>query len=276
MGLGPQLITDLAQLRRCGQVPSGGSVVEIGAQQLSNPFLRATDDLDELYRLFGRSPPRLTSEGINLENLGPSGFSAGLELQSETAPSSRAFWESLGFRYAAIDYGGHRDAIALDLNRDQVPSHLASCFDLVVNTGTTEHVSNQDNAFRIIHDLTAPGGLMIHDVPAGGMLTHGLFGYNMQFFFVLCRDNAYDVLDLGLVFCGSALIHADIVSSNAQFARFSSHHDPRFSRAMNSDMEVPVFMIRAILRKSRMQPYMTPLDLPEDHVVNVRSKKINK
>ena len=269
MGLGPQLITDLAQLKRGGNIRTGGSIVEIGAQALSNPFLRANDDLNELYELFGKIPPPLLSRLANLEIPGQRRFSAGVELQSDAAPSSRIFWESLGFSYAAVEYGGHRNSIALDLNQGHVPHDLASLFDLVVNAGTTEHVANQDNAFRIIHDLTAPGGLMIHDVPAGGMLTHGMFGYNMQFFFFLCRDNAYEVLDLGLVYGGTAVLHADIVSSNAQFARFASHHDPRFGVPMNAGMEVPIFMIRAILRKSRMQPYITPLDLPEDHVARV-------
>jgi hypothetical protein len=66
---------------------------------------------------------------------------------------------------------------------------------------------------------------MIHDVPASGMMTHGMFGYNLQFFFVLCRDNRYEVLDLGLVHGGSSVIHGDIVGSNAQYARLPSHSD---------------------------------------------------
>jgi hypothetical protein len=62
----------------------------------------------------------------------------------------------------------HRGVTALDLNRDQVPYKLKAAFDLVVNAGTTEHVVTQDNAFRVIHDLTKAGGVMLHELPGGG------------------------------------------------------------------------------------------------------------
>ena len=40
---------------------------------------------------------------------------------------------------------------------------------MVTNFGTTEHIANQLQSFKIIHDLAAPGALMLHVVPAGGM-----------------------------------------------------------------------------------------------------------
>ena len=198
---------------------------------------------------------------------------AGVEQLPDASPSSRTFWESLGYEYTAFEFEGHRNVERLDLNRDLVPRRLRSSFDLLVNAGTTEHVANQDNAFRVIHDLTKPGGLMIHDVPAGGMMTHGLFGYNMQFFWVLCRENDYEVLDLGLVHCGSAPIHVDVVTTNTQTARLAAHSDPRYSLPINSELAVPIFMIRAALRKANDRPYCTPLDLPEEFVRPHRDKQ---
>jgi hypothetical protein len=260
MGLGPFLISNLIELRRAGQIPPGGRVVEIGAQQLSNAFLRERRELDELYRLFGKPPVEL-GEPQHQRSV------AGVEPLSDAAPSSRIFWESLGFDYAAVEYAGHRDAVALDLNSDSVPPPLRSSFDLVVNYGTTEHVANQDNAFRVIHDLARLGGLMFHNVPAGGMMTHGLFGYNIQFFWLLCRDNGYEVLDLGVNHCGSAAIHSDILGGNAQFARLAAHADPRFGRPMDADLHAPIFMIRAVLRKVAEQPFCTPLDVPKPPLI---------
>ena len=108
----------------------------------------------------------------------------------------------MGFSYNAVEYGGHRGVTSLDLNRDHVPYRLRSSFDLVVNAGTTEHVVNQDNAFRVMHDLTKVGGVMMHEVPAGGMLTHGVVSYNPQFFWLLCRDNNYEVIDLTVSHAG--------------------------------------------------------------------------
>jgi hypothetical protein len=121
-----------------------------------------------------------------------------------------------------------------------------------VNTGTTEHVANQDNAFRVIHDLAKVGGLMIHEVPGSGMLTHGLFGYNLQFFWLLCRENAYEVIFLKIYSHPPVAIADNIFANNIQFS--DAQHV--------SITEAPVFSIRAALRKKNDRPFVTPLDIP--------------
>ena len=94
-------------------------------------------------------------------------------------------------QYATIDLDTrHRRSIPLDLNTDQVPQPLRRQFDLVINTGTTEHVANQAQAFRIIHDLTRKGGVMFHEVPAGSW-NHGLVNYTPKFFLLLHKQNDY-------------------------------------------------------------------------------------
>src|SRR5262249_18614253 len=55
LGLAADTILHLINLRRAGRLPDRGRVVEIGAQQLSNSFLRAKAELAELYDLFGRA-----------------------------------------------------------------------------------------------------------------------------------------------------------------------------------------------------------------------------
>jgi hypothetical protein len=178
----------------------------------------------------------------------------GMERQADTAPASQPFWESLGFTYNAVEYGGHRGVTSLDLNRDSVPFSLRSSYDLVVNAGTTEHVVNQDNAFRVIHDLTKVGGVMMHEVPAGGMLTHGVVSYNPQFFWLLCRDNAYEVIDLTVAHAVDAPVSNDVLQSNARYARSPN--------AIQSRLSVPIFVITAILRKGSGAAFVTPLDVP--------------
>lgn len=246
MGLSSNFVCDLAELKRRGATDGLASVMEIGAQQLSNSLLRSTDLTDDLFRLYNRpSPPSLGTATIE-------GSLDGVERLPDDAPSSRIFWESLGFRYAALDFDGHRDSTAIDLNKDAVPRRLRGNFGLVVNTGTTEHVANQDNAFRVIHDLAAVGGVMIHEVPGSGMLTHGLFGYNLQFFWLLCRENEYEVIYLKIHSHPPTAIPDNIFASNIQFS--GAQHV--------SITEVPVFSIRAALRKKNDRPFVTPLDIP--------------
>jgi hypothetical protein len=249
VGLAYETVLHLIALRRSGRLPDRARVIEIGAQQLSTPFLRADAPLAELYGLFGRKPVDLAApqETTTVD---------GIERQAESAPASQQFWESLGFSYNAVEYGGHRGVTSLDLNRDRVPYRLRSSFDLVVNAGTTEHVTNQDNAFRVVHDLTKVGGVMMHEVPAGGMLTHGVVSYNPQFFWLLCRDNNYEVIDLTVSHAGDAPISNDVVASNAKYAR-SLH-------PIQTRLTVPIFLVTAILQKNSRQGFVTPLDVPPE------------
>ena len=61
-------------------------------------------------------------------------------------------FEKAGIRYEAIDIAdGYRTTI-VDLNHQGAPLWFRNAFDVVLNFGTTEHLLNQFNAFRVIHD----------------------------------------------------------------------------------------------------------------------------
>lgn len=99
-----------------------------------------------------------------------------------------------GFTYKAIDIAPAKNTILFDLNTDTVPPSLQGAFNLVTNFGTTEHVLNQYKCFETLHDFTADGGLMYHDLPMGGYFFHGYFSYTPMFFFHLAQANEYDIL----------------------------------------------------------------------------------
>jgi hypothetical protein len=238
MGLGPGFVTDLLELKRSGQLFGGRRVIEIGAQQLSDSLLEADDLLDDLFGVFEKPRPHLGR---------PSGK---LVEMSDYAPSSREFWTSLGFQYAALDFDGHRDSVAIDLNRDLVPEEFANTCDLVVNTGTTEHIANQDNCFRVIQ-LACKGGIMYHEVPAG-MTDHGLINYNPRFFWKLRDANDYEVLSMKLISSGTVPIPNHVIKNNRLYGG-SDHLDIT---------SLPDITIRASFRKRNRQPFASPLDLP--------------
>ena len=80
--------------------------------------------------------------------------------------------EKVGFRYNAIDIAdGYRTTI-LDLNHDSASKHFIGAFDLVLNFGTTEHLLNQYNAFKVIHDATKVGGYIVHSLLCAGYSNH--------------------------------------------------------------------------------------------------------
>jgi Methyltransferase domain len=186
MGLASDTIEMMIRLHEGGVITRPTNVIEIGAQQLSNSFLRARTRMEHLGSLFGVTAkldlPAPQQAAI---------VDGGIEHMAENAPWARQFWEWLGFEYAAIDIDGSPNSIPLDLNFDDVPQGAKKKFGLVTNFGTTEHVANQLNAFKVIHELTASDGVMIHSLPAQGFVNHGLINYNPKWFWMLARSNEY-------------------------------------------------------------------------------------
>jgi hypothetical protein len=93
-------------------------------------------------------------------------------------------------RYMAVDLHGTPAAYKYDLNE---PLPIIDRFDLVTNLGTTEHVFNQFQAFKSIHEMTKPSGIMIHSLPNQGCFDHGFYNYHPTFFYDLCEANKYEL-----------------------------------------------------------------------------------
>jgi hypothetical protein len=237
MGLTVNFLRDLVALKRAGILDGARSVMEIGAQQLADSFLEAEAELDEIYRLFAR--PRIDLGAP----VGPENFIEG-------APYSRAFWTSLGFDYAAIDVDTRAGVTYLDLNRDDVPPDLYRAFDLVINAGTTEHVSNQGNAFRVIHDLARTGGVMYHELPAGGTIDHGFIAYQPKFFLRMAQQNEYEWLRFNL-FAGKPVpIPADL---HELHRRYGGSGDLK-------DHAIVEMSLCVAFRKRYRYPFSSPVD----------------
>jgi hypothetical protein len=179
----------MLRLRKAGFLPPTFSIAEIGAQQLSNDILRDPDILPACAEAFG----------VPLRNFGtapPTYDGTGVEHLPADAPFAKDFWEWLGCSYMATDLDTSPHIIPLDLNFDEVPTAHRGKYDLVTNFGTTEHVVNQMQAMKIIHDLTAAGGLIMHTVPVQGYVDHGLFNYNPRFFELLALSCRYRICAL--------------------------------------------------------------------------------
>jgi hypothetical protein len=180
MGFGLGDLWLVQRLKTQGLLPDPFAVAEIGAQQVDVSILENSAELVALGDALGIKSPL---PALALTTSDGSHALAG-------APMTREIWQWLGVDYLAIDIDGTPGAIALDLNCDVVPAAVRSKYGLVTNFGTTEHVANQANAFKIIHDLTAVGGIMIHNLPCH-LPNHGLINYNPKFFWALARANDY-------------------------------------------------------------------------------------
>lgn len=104
-------------------------------------------------------------------------------------------FEKAGFEYLSFDIAHGHNTEIFDLNTQNLPEKFKGKFDLVMNFGTTEHIINQLNCFKVIHEATKSGGYMFHQLPASGFSDHGYFTYTGRFFFDLAGYNEYEVVE---------------------------------------------------------------------------------
>jgi hypothetical protein len=171
------------------------------------------------------------------------------------APLAREFWTWLGLNYASIDIDGSPGSIALDLNYDEVPAELVGRYDIVTNFGTTEHVANQLQSFKIIHDLATAGAIMLHVLPASGMPNHGLVSYNPKFFWMLGRSNGYKIAFMTM---GQSDRDAGLPDDLVEFLAL---YEPQ-AKSEFATYTMPVTSVVVVLQKVFDTPFVPPLDVP--------------
>jgi hypothetical protein len=167
-------------------------------------------------------------------------------------------WERAGLAYSSVDYDAQFETVLLDLNYDDVPPEHRNAYDLVMNCGTTEHVLNQMNSFRIIHDLTRVGGYMFHDLPWSGMFSHGLVNYKPTLFWRLCQSNGYTWVRMQL----RAEVHDPLPLPENILAACDDTDREIYRR-----FAAPDGSIRVVLRKAFDIPFVCPLDMEETMIL---------
>lgn len=183
------------------------SVCDIGATQLycQNDTATLREFVDAYFKKGAKS--KISAEFLHkISNLG----------------YAKDLWQNLNYSYMAVDTSSEANSIYLDLNFDNIPKKYKGKFQLVLNLGTTEHVANQIQAFKIIHDLCSPEGVMYHHVPFQGYQTHGLVNYTAKFFWMLCRSNNYELLDMDISSAEQHEgLHEDIMETLKKFKKNS-------------------------------------------------------
>jgi hypothetical protein len=177
LGLGPPVIELYRQLKLQGALDGIKEVMELGSQDFWCP---QSNLLSALCAAFGRPVPG--PELLNTTN-------------TQQKPA-RLLYEALGISYNCVDVDGRVGTLVLDLNFDSTPNEHKGEYGLVTNHGTSEHLLNQLNVFKMIHEFARPGGVMVHAVPFTVHLEHGFFNYQPNFFECLARYNFYETLGI--------------------------------------------------------------------------------
>jgi hypothetical protein len=239
MGMSRLDLERLLRLVENGQLPKRTAVADLGAQQLGRTFFAAPEAIKRIGAFFGAT----------------SRFEGPLPGPGEEMPviPTRKFWTWLGCSYAAIDIDGSPGVLPLDLNYDDVPADFVGKYQFVTNYGTSEHVANQLNVFKIIHDLAAPGGIMAHTLPAQGLVNHGLVNYNPKFFWMLARSNGYEWLHIDFAGHQQFPVPPNVIEHVSLFM-------PDVA-AREKDTRLTDASVVVILKKVFDIPFVPPLDV---------------
>ena len=175
MGLGPPEVELYRQLKLNGALDGICEVMELGSQDFWCPQKNL---VTALFKAFGRTVDD----------------SALLNTTSASQKPARLLYEGIGIKYNCVDVDGRFGTLVMDLNFDAVPREQKGKYGLITNHGTSEHILNQYNVFKAMHEFARVGGVFIHAVPFTVHLEHGFFNYQPNFFEALARYNSYETL----------------------------------------------------------------------------------
>ncbi|HEX2548410.1 MAG TPA: hypothetical protein VHM20_01180 [Gammaproteobacteria bacterium] len=146
----------------------------------------------------------------------------------------------------------------LDLNYDNIPKKYLNYYDIILNFGTTEHVFNQWNSYKLMHEATKLGGIFYHQLPGTGYLDHGYFCYTPIFFHDLAKANRYEILDLFFTHAGQNELAELGIEVRADRADRKTLINPP-SKKIHS------YNINVILRKNHDAPFRCGMEIATSH-----------
>jgi SAM-dependent methyltransferase len=181
MGVSAGAVGLLLELRARRLLDDVGSVMEIGAQELH----LSADRLREMLAAAGL--PYDAERFAGIENW-----------PGRPRARARRLYELLGAReYASIDLNGEEGAIPHDLNLPFDDAAHVGRYDLVTDHGSCEHVFDVAQAYRTVHRLARPNGLILIMQQVTG--TNGYFNFDVSFFEDMARSNGYEILHSSFV-----------------------------------------------------------------------------
>jgi hypothetical protein len=177
MGLGPPILALYRQMKLLGAFEGVRNVMELGAQ---NVWCKSSALPNALFEAFDRPKPDAEMVKRFIEWKG----------------SGRELYEQLGMTYKCVDLDPNFESVRMDLNFDSVPAEEVGKYCFVTNHGTSEHIANQLNVFKAMHEFCRPGGMLLHAVTFTVHLEHGFFNYQPNFFHALAKYNGYEMMGI--------------------------------------------------------------------------------
>ena len=143
------------------------------------------------------------NENINMLELGDQILNNN-ENFFEGFKTAKDYYTNKKYNHTSFDWNGLNGAIPVDLTN--IDNKYNNKFNLITDHGTSEHVLNQYNIFKNLHNWGTINCIYIHCVPLEGeehkqylnyeFPPHGDFEYSSNFWEELCIVNNYEVIKI--------------------------------------------------------------------------------
>jgi SAM-dependent methyltransferase len=146
--------------------------------------------------------------------------------------------------HVAVDLHGTKTALKLNLNE---PLPDMGQYDIMFDFGTGEHVFDIRQFFANAHNVTRPGGLMIHGLPWTGWIDHGFYNFQPTVYFDIAAANGYT-------------LHTVCYGVTNPFELRSLNSRDSFADLAKSGSLAPNTMLFGIFSKAATEtPFRTPM-----------------
>lgn len=233
-----------------GLLKRGGSILDVGSQNL-----------------YHATPQRLrkiiSAHGKIGDEADFKSFAELVSYFSTPRPNERTSFladimDRLDVRYTGIDVCPAPKTRIVDLNTETVPADMRGAFDVILNFGTSEHIFNQLNCFRFMHDALKVGGVFFHQLPSQGWVDHGFFCYHNTFFEELAAANGYEIVE-------KWYFRAGVTQQDEMDFDLRSAGDPNDKLGKEAAASLIKYNINVILRKVKDAPFTIGLELATSH-----------
>lgn len=119
--------------------------------------------------------------------------------------TGKDYFTNLGYNHISVDLNGEDGALIKDLTDPEDFKEYINYFDIITNSGTTEHVephTKQYECFKILYDSLKEGGLLINLNPdaeeikkEGKWKKHCKTYYTKEFYIFLEKECGFKLLE---------------------------------------------------------------------------------
>ncbi|MBM3542908.1 MAG: hypothetical protein FJX44_00140 [Alphaproteobacteria bacterium] len=150
----------------------------------------------------------------------------------------------------------------VDLNQDTLPKRHRNSFDLILNCGTSEHILNQMNVFKVIHEAARIGAMIYHQVPTTGHINNGYLCYHPRLFRELPHVNGYEILDIHY---RRRLILDPLSGKQVPDSMVMSSSGVELRGPSGEEKKIPNYDLCVLLRTSGKDQFRFPLEIDTRH-----------